>query len=60
MNRVFSNLVNNACQYANKININAKKQEDNFILSVDDNGPGTKEIRRKYLNLSSKKINQGT
>ena len=50
VNRVFSNLVNNACQYANKININAKKQEDNFILSVDDNGPGVpKEIRKKIF-----------
>ena len=50
VNRVFSNLVNNACQYANKININAKKQEDNFILSVDDDGPGVpKEIRKKIF-----------
>ena len=50
INRVFSNLVNNACQYANKINITAKNKENNFILSVDDNGPGVpKEIRKEIF-----------
>ena len=50
ISRVFANLVNNACNYADTINIRVKNNKNNFILQIDDNGPGIpKKIRKKIF-----------
>ena len=40
LKRCFNNLINNALNYGDEINISLKKSLNNIILFVDDNGPG--------------------
>ena len=40
MRRALSNLVSNAKNYGNNVEINALKQNDRVIISIDDDGPG--------------------
>lgn len=49
ISRVFSNLVGNACHYANKIEISVKNHKNNFVLQIDDDGPGVPKELRKYV-----------
>jgi signal transduction histidine kinase len=48
--QALSNLIENALNYAdggNKINLVARRQEDNVVISVSDNGTGIPEHRRE-------------
>ena len=38
--RVFSNLLNNACQFSTKIRVSVNNNRKEFTIEVEDNGPG--------------------
>ncbi len=38
--RCLNNLIDNAIKYANKVNIQLTKSNNNFFIQIDDNGPG--------------------
>jgi len=40
LKRAFTNVVNNAAKYASKVIIHLEKNEHEYIIHVDDNGPG--------------------
>ncbi|MCP4051090.1 MAG: HAMP domain-containing histidine kinase [bacterium] len=59
---VFVNLIENAVRYLDKkkdIIINAKKQEKEVVISINDFGPGIPEEKQKYLFKAWHKQGQG-
>jgi two-component system osmolarity sensor histidine kinase EnvZ len=40
LERCFSNLIDNACKYAQHVQVRAYKQDDHFYVEIEDDGPG--------------------
>jgi len=38
--RSLNNIINNSIKYANKINVSLSKENNNIIITIDDDGPG--------------------
>ena len=47
--RCLANLIDNGFSYGNKVNISLKKNVNNLIILIDDDGPGIPE--KEYLNV---------
>ena len=47
--RVFSNLLNNACQFSKKVKISVINTKKNFTINVEDNGPGIPNNLKKEV-----------
>jgi len=47
--RSLNNIVNNSIKYADKINFELSKKNNNIVITVDDNGPGIPE--KEYQNV---------
>ena len=47
--RVFSNLLNNACQFSKKVRISVINTKKNFTINVEDNGPGIPNNLKKEV-----------
>ncbi len=47
--RCINNLIDNSIKYANKVNIQLSKSNNNNILIIDDNGPGIEQ--KEYENV---------
>jgi two-component system osmolarity sensor histidine kinase EnvZ len=44
-----SNVVNNACRYAKKVEVSLEGFDRKVRIVVDDNGPGIPEDKREYV-----------
>ena len=49
LKRCFSNLIENALKYGNKVNIEIKKLRKDLMITIDDDGPGIDE--NEYENV---------
>jgi two-component system osmolarity sensor histidine kinase EnvZ len=47
--RCLANLIDNGFSYGNKVNISSKKNTNNLLILIDDDGPGIPE--KEYLNV---------
>ena len=47
--RVLNNLINNSLKYAEKINLQLTKKNNNLLIAIDDDGPGIPE--KEYDNV---------
>ena len=47
--RCLTNLIDNGFSYGNKVNISSKKNTNNLLILIDDDGPGIPE--KEYLNV---------
>ena len=47
--RVFSNLLNNACQFSDKIKVSITNNKKDFTMKVEDNGPGIPNNLKKEV-----------
>ncbi len=47
LRRAVTNIINNACRYAKKIEVRVEKNENDIRIIVDDNGPGIPEDKRE-------------
>jgi two-component system osmolarity sensor histidine kinase EnvZ len=49
LRRAVSNVVNNACRYAKKVEVSLEGFDRKVRIVVDDNGPGIPEDKREYV-----------
>ena len=57
--RCLNNIVNNAIKYGNKIDLSAKKINKNFIIIIEDDGPGIPKKEHENVFKPFYKINKG-
>ena len=57
--RCINNLINNSIKYAEKINIELNKSNDNLFIKIEDNGPGIPENEYNNVFKPFYKINKG-
>jgi len=47
LKRAFTNLIDNACRYGDAIEVEARRDGDTIVVTIDDNGPGIPEDQRE-------------
>ena len=57
--RCINNLIDNAIKYAEKVNVELKKSNNNLFIKIEDDGPGIPEEEYENVFKPFYKINKG-